>query len=816
MLAGLDQCKEDEVLWFLRELAEKRQHFEEPLKFILLTTAGSPQDGRICEALSKMPAEAVTTIDYSDEKMDAIETDLELSALLQDDPRYADKSTAQAIAEAMARCDDDNDLVHLLIAILRSSTNHKRVVESLVFDKLTPVSGRIFQIAFSEIADEHRPWAKLILSWVSAAVRPLRVHEFHLLFEMCAHNSGSDARQQVQDQYYPKVRYEVERAIQKFHGLLRIENDEIYFSHRRIKPWLVSQSVEENHSDSPSHWYCKQTEDGDHRNIVDMCLTYLGGLTETDDSNASFSYIIEHWTRHYKLVGGAKAEPVLEQVLSNTTALDRWITLYKALPTPPLKPLTGTPGALDIAAHFGLDECIKLLKATGTYQRDAWNKAIIEAVRVAELSTVQLLFQSIPYTFTFDDKEFQEIVLKAMDRTNPEIATEVIRRIPKASEPVPDWKSLKAKGDTVASGVDSTGTSNDRTSQDESREAATATESPEKISEPQVAKDDKRTEQDQATSFEWLGLPLCQAAKLGLAEAVRVLLALGADPNATPTKDQNTRSPLSRSCVRGHEEVVRILVDSGADVELRTGAEGNLCSPLYLACVWGSPGVVRLLLERGASVTAKHEDDWLPLHAAANWGTFACVDALLEHRKCDEYLSSDGGPSPLPLAIRSRRYKTAEVLLRHGVDPNSRDSDGTALSHAVGTERVDLCRLLLLDPKTDPNAHTDNSEPPLVAAMKGGKMEIVKMLVEKGADIEKPGGIGAFQSTPLLMAVVWAGQRNSQNVEVFRYLLGKKADPNVLEKEGWSPLWLAVWWKVGYLFRPYLTLTNKLIIRNRR
>lgn len=811
MLAGLDECKEDEVLWFLRGLEEKRQHFEEPLKFVLLTTAGSPQDGRICEALSKMPADAVTTIDYSDESLDAIETDLELSALLQDDPRYADKATAQRIAEAITSCEDDEDLVHLLIAVLRSSANHGKVVESLVFDKLTPVSGQAFQIAFSEIAEEHRPWAKLILSWVSAAVRPLRVLEFHLLSQMCAHSSGSDARQQVNDQFHPRIRYEVERAIDKFHGLLRIQNDEIHFSHRRIRPWMTSQSVQQNNSDPNDYWYCKQPEDCDHRDIVKMSLTYLGGLTETDESNASFSYIIEHWTRHYKFVGGENSERVLEQVLSNTTALNRWITLYKALPIPPLKPLTVTPGALDIAAHFGLDDCIKLLKATGTYQRDAWVKAIIEAVRVAEISTVQLLFQSIPYTFTFDDKEFQDIVRKSMDRTDPKIATEVIRRIPKASEPIPDWKSLKSKGDTVVSGVDAAGASNDSTSQEEIREGNTTTESPEKISEPQAAKDDKATEQDKPSPFEWLGLPLCQAAKLGLSEAVTILLALGADPNATPMKDNNTRSPLSRSCVRGHEEVVRILLDSGADVELRTGVKSNLCSPLYLACVWGSPGVVKLLLERGASVTEKHEDDWLPLHAAANWGTFACVDALLEHRKFDEYLSADG-PAPLPLAIRSRRYKTAEVLLRHGIDPNSRDSDGTALRHAVGTERVDLCRLLLLDPRTDPNAQTENSEPPLVLAMRSGKMEIVKMLVEKGADIEKPGGDGAFQGTPLLMAVVWAGPRNSQNVEVFRYLLEKKADPNVLEKEGWSPLWLAVWWKVSYLFRPYLTSTGKLII----
>lgn len=814
VFAGLDECQEDEVLWLLRELEEKRQYFEEPLKIVLLTTAGSPQDGRICEALSKMPADAVTTIDYSDEKLDAIETDLELCALLQDDPRYADRSIVQRITEVITLCEDDNDLVHLFIAVLRSSANHERLVESSIFDKQTPVSGRIFQLALSEIADEHQPWVKLILSWVSAAVRPLRVHEFHLLSEMCAQTSGSDAGQQAKDHYHPKVRYEVERAIEKFHGLLRIEFDEIHFSHQRIRPWLVSQSAGQNHSDPSDHWDCKHTEDCDHKDIVEMCLTYLERLAEPDESGASFPYIIEHWTHHYKLVGRAMAERILEQVLNNTTALNRWITLYRALPTPPspLKPLTGTPGAFDIAAHFGLDDCIKLLTVTGTYQRDAWVRTILEAVMVAEPSTVQLLFQSIPYIFKFDDKDFQDIVQKTMERGHWKIAMEVIRRIPKASEPIPDWKSLKAKSDTFASGVDTMGTSDNSTPQDESCGAATAAAGPDSRSDPQVAKVGKGTEQDQPSPFEWLGFALCQAAKYGLSEAVSILLTLGADPNSRPNKGESTRSALSGACVRGHEEVVRILLDNGADVEARTGTGSNLSTPLYLACTWGNPAIVRLLLERGASVAAKHEDGWMPIHASVTWGVYACADALLEHTKLDEYLSTDD-PALLTLAICSRRYKTAQVLLRHGVDPNSDDGDETALCHAVLTERADLCRLLL-DYKADPNAHTENSAPPLVLAMKNGKIEIIKMLVEKGADIEKPGRFGAFHGTPLLSAIVWGAglPRSSQDIEILQYLLEKKADPNVQGEDGWSPFWLAAWWRVSYLLRPYLTSTNKLII----
>lgn len=794
MFARFDECKEDEALWLLQEIEERRQNFEESLKIVLLTTAGSSQDGRICEALSKIPADSVTTVDYSDEKSDAIDTGLVLSALLQDDPRYADRSIAQRVAEIITHCEDDNDLVLLFITVLTSSANHERLVESLISDKLTPVSGRIFERALSEIADEHRPWAKLILSWMSAAVRPLRVHEFHLLSEMCARDNSKDARQHAEDQLHPKVRYEVDRAIERFHGLLRVENDEIHFSHRRIRPWLISQSIGQN---SPNQWYCKQSKHGDHKDILDICLNYLGRLAEHDESNPSFSYIIEHWTHHYKLVEGSKVEWVLEQVLTDTTALSRWITLYKALPTPPLKPLAGTPGALDIAAHFSLDDCVELLTATGTYQRDAWGTAILEAVRVAELSTVQLLFQSLPHTLKFNDEDFQDIVRHSLKRGDPKIAMEVIGRIPKASEPIPDWKTLKAKTDNVVSGVDDMGTSGDSMPQDEVCGGATTAARPDDSSKPRVTEGDQETDPVQTSPFNWLGPLLCEAAELGPAEAVSTLLALGADPNTRPKKGQSTRSALSGPCVRGHEEILRILLDNGADIESRTGTGNNLATPLYLACDWGNLGVVRLLLERGASVLAKHEDGWTPLHVAAQWGADSCVDALLEHKRFDEYLSADD-PAPLPLAVRNGRYKTAETLLRHGFDPESHDTDGTALWLAVETGRVDLCRLLL-DYKADPNAHIEDSAPPLGLAIKNYKMDIIKMLVEKGADVEKPGRLGAFHGTPILMAVLW-----NSNPEILEYLLERKADFNVQNKAGWSPLWQAVWWKVSYLLRPYL------------
>ncbi|KAK2616047.1 hypothetical protein N8I77_002764 [Diaporthe amygdali] len=792
VLAGFDECEQAESLWLLNEFEETRQRSEEPLKIVLLTTAGTTQDSRIGEALSQMPAEVVTTIDYSRESLDAVEANVEVFDLLKEDPRYNGRSISQKVKRLISSLEEDKDLAHLLVSVMKSSENHKSLIKKL--NTLTPTPDQVFALALGEIANENRPWAKTILSWMAASIRPLRVHEFRLLSELCAENSCTDAEQQSFYQEHPLVRYEANGAIAKFHGLLRVVNDEIHFSHSRLRLWFASRGMGPGLSGSYIPWYYKETENSHHKGILDTCLVYLRRLPELETPGESFPYAIQHWIHHYKLADGfaGDLERIMEEVFNHEKVLNLWIASYRALPTPPLKPLSDRAEPLVIAAHFGLDTIIRLLSDSGSYEPEAWGRALLESVKVAELSTVRLLFGSMSFSFGLNNPVFHDIVLAASDRGRREILMEVVRRIPKPPKPAPHLKSLRAKGRTVASDNDAERVGDKSASKSE-RHADPANAIADESNQSHLGMADKDTEQDKSTTIYWIDHALCQASKFGYKEAVILLLDLGANPNSMIRSEQKTQSALTGACARGHADVVEILIDHGADLEMRAGEVSNPRTPLFIACTWGSVEVVRLLLQGGASLEAKDTENWIPLHAACIWGAFACIDILLEHKKLHDYSTSEI-IAPLPLAVDAGKYKVAKTLLRHGLDPNSHDAVGCALWYAVKKDRVDLCKLLL-ENKADPNASSEKSAPPLVQAMMAGNMEIVELLVESGADLEKPGTLDAFHGSPLLMAVIWAGTRNSKNIQIIRYLLEKKADPNVTDKDGWAPLWLAAWWR---------------------
>lgn len=94
------------------------------------------------------------------------------------------------------------------------------------------------------------------------------------------------------------------------------------------------------------------------------------------------------------------------------------------------------------------------------------------------------------------------------------------------------------------------------------------------------------------------------AAFFGRTDAVRFLLARGADPNLWATGDLIVQ-PLHSAVAGGHEEVARLLVDAGAEVGT---AQREGYTPLMGAAQNGLATTVALLLARGADPKAYNDD----------------------------------------------------------------------------------------------------------------------------------------------------------------------------------------------------------------
>lgn len=118
--------------------------------------------------------------------------------------------------------------------------------------------------------------------------------------------------------------------------------------------------------------------------------------------------------------------------------------------------------------------------------------------------------------------------------------------------------------------------------------------------------------------------PLGLVAFFGHAEAARLLLENGADPNL-PARNATKVAPLHSAVAGGKFEIVRMLLASGADVHARQDLG---LTALHGAAVEGGEETIRLLLEHGADPDARNAAGKTPADLAREHGREKAVEVL--------------------------------------------------------------------------------------------------------------------------------------------------------------------------------------------
>jgi uncharacterized protein len=289
------------------------------------------------------------------------------------------------------------------------------------------------------------------------------------------------------------------------------------------------------------------------------------------------------------------------------------------------------------------------------------------------------------------------------------------------------------------------------------------------------------------------------AAANGHTDIVLELLERKADPNSANGDEGYTLAGLAAS--HGHKRIVESLLDHGARIEgLPSGY-----SPLERAISGAHQETALLLLRRGANwkVRDSHDD---PMLIASIWaGADRVVKALIAKGASPISTRGTRDMTPLCAATSLEDPSVAQILLNAGASPNERR--GAPLRSAAARGNLKVLKLLY-DWGAEINAHDENGETALCAAVAANQLDSVNWLIAHDAlDSRGEGGkalrTASLHSHPpivnaLLKAGVDANARGEEGEsaiftataqEILDALLAAGADVNAKDHAGRTPIY---------------------------
>jgi ankyrin repeat protein len=234
-------------------------------------------------------------------------------------------------------------------------------------------------------------------------------------------------------------------------------------------------------------------------------------------------------------------------------------------------------------------------------------------------------------------------------------------------------------------------------------------------------------------------------------DKTQLLLRRGADPNA---RSDDGRTPLlvATSWSRSYD-VVKLLLDCGANPSQMVNTYRGPVTPLRLAAGRGDEAVLRLLLDRGTA--AKARGDVLPLADALGAAETHCVNLLLkaaDRKALKPAAFFLAPPFGTPRALRDPR--SVKKMVENGADLAAKDEAGrTVLMLAVSSDDVSVPTVeTLIQLGADVNASTPSGRTVLDFARQLGKTPVVALLVKVGAKAGRGGGPPDVEPKPAASA----------------------------------------------------------------
>ncbi|XP_033036858.1 ankyrin repeat and KH domain-containing protein 1 isoform X14 [Trachypithecus francoisi] len=267
---------------------------------------------------------------------------------------------------------------------------------------------------------------------------------------------------------------------------------------------------------------------------------------------------------------------------------------------------------------------------------------------------------------------------------------------------------------------------------------------------------------------------LAEACSDGDVNAVRKLLDEGRSVNEHTEEGE---SLLCLACSAGYYELAQVLLAMHANVEDR-GNKGDI-TPLMAASSGGYLDIVKLLLLHDADVNSQSATGNTALTYACAGGFVDIVKVLLnEGANIEDH--NENGHTPLMEAASAGHVEVARILLDHGagINTHSNEFKESALTLACYKGHLDMVRFLL-EAGADQEHKTDEMHTALMEACMDGHVEVARLLLDSGAQVNMPAD--SFES-PLTLAACGG------HVELAALLIERGANLEEVNDEGYTPL----------------------------
>lgn len=223
--------------------------------------------------------------------------------------------------------------------------------------------------------------------------------------------------------------------------------------------------------------------------------------------------------------------------------------------------------------------------------------------------------------------------------------------------------------------------------------------------------------------------PLMIASSYGHYDIAKALIDNGALVNLRAGDGFNALMEAVRT---GNIEIAKLLIEHNSDINIKNKDGKNM---IMIACEKGNEEMFNILIENNADINEKSSWGASALIYASEKGNINIMQYLIDNGIDVNGKADDNGDTPLLWAVTGQNpYEASKLLIENGANVNATNYGGVAPATILAASTPKVVKLLK-DNGADLDTKFLDYYPPIAIAAGAGNLEIVKALVENGADV---------------------------------------------------------------------------------